>query len=349
MLKSVDVLIGMSLVMLIVSMVVTVLTQFLTSLFNTHGTCLKRGIRDLITHLDPALTQDIADEIATVILTHPLIGGPGKNTLGAIVHRDELTALMIELASNGSWAEISKESLAALKAALQKNGIADPKATLDAIRARGVALEETHPEWASNFRHDMAILQEAKSPFVGRINAWFDQTIDRVSSRFTTGVRAITFACALVLAIGFQLDTVRLLNGMWSSDAIRSDLVAEATQIEKIDPTLAKDTIKLGRAELSHLQEFSTYGLLVIPDPKEWADQFKPIKLPGIVLSAFLLSLGAPFWYNSLKTLLRLRSVIADKDDAQRLARQVDNNAGVPGPPSTALNVAVHTDAKATG
>lgn len=345
MLKSVDVLIGMSLVMLIISMVATVLTQFVTSSFNTHGLCLRRGLRDLISHLDPALTASVADEVATAILRHPLIGGPG-NALGGIVHRDELTALMIELASDGGWTKVSQDSKTALKNALQKNGIADPKATLEDIRAHSIVLEQAHPEWASNFRHDMAILHAAQSPMVAKINAWFDQTIDRVSERFTAGVRWITFGVALFLAIAFQLDTVRLLNGLWSSDAIRSDLVSEATQIQKIDPTLTPDTVKLGKAELSHLQEFSTYGLLVIPSPspKEWLTQFYPLKVPGIILSAFLLSLGAPFWYNSLKTLLRLRSVIADKDDAQRIARQVDNNAGTPGPPTTGLQVAVHTD-----
>jgi hypothetical protein len=335
----------MSLVMLIVSMVATVLTQFLTSSFNTHGLCLRRGLRDLISHLDPALTESVANEIATAILRHPLIGGP-RNALGGIVHRDELTALMIELASDNGWTKISQDSKTALKNALQKNGIADPKATLADIRAHSVVLEQEHPEWASSFRHDMAILHAAQSPMVAKINAWFDQTIDRVSSRFTIGVRWITFGCALFLAIGLQLDTVRLLNGLWSSDAIRSDLVGEATQIQKIDPTFTPDAIKLGKAEMSHLQEFSTYGLLVIPNPnpREWFAQFSPLKLPGVVLSAFLLSLGAPFWYNALKTLLRLKSVIADKDDAQRIARQVDNNAGIPGPPTTGLNVALHTD-----
>jgi hypothetical protein len=40
------------------------------------------------------------------------------------------------------------------------------------------------------------------------------------------------------------------------------------------------------------------------------------------VLTALLLSLGAPFWYNSLGRLLQLRSVLAAKDDRQRASRQ---------------------------
>jgi hypothetical protein len=35
-----------------------------------------------------------------------------------------------------------------------------------------------------------------------------------------------------------------------------------------------------------------------------------------------LLSMGAPFWYNSLGRLLQLRSALAAKDDQQRAERQ---------------------------
>ena len=38
-------------------------------------------------------------------------------------------------------------------------------------------------------------------------------------------------------------------------------------------------------------------------------------------VAAVLLSLGAPFWYKALATLLQLRSLAAQKDDAQRAAR----------------------------
>lgn len=46
------------------------------------------------------------------------------------------------------------------------------------------------------------------------------------------------------------------------------------------------------------------------------------IRLFGILLSAALLSLGAPFWYATLRDLLKLRSMIARKDDAERAERQ---------------------------
>jgi hypothetical protein len=38
----------------------------------------------------------------------------------------------------------------------------------------------------------------------------------------------------------------------------------------------------------------------------------------GILFSAGLLSLGAPFWYNALKSLSALKPTVASKEDQER-------------------------------
>jgi hypothetical protein len=369
MLKSLDVLIGISLVMLIVSMVVTLLTQFVTTAVNSHGRNLKIGLRELISHLDPGLQGAVAGSVADAVLKHPLIGGKPiipffKTRLGTIIHRDELTRILLELASADPWDKAEEKAHVALKKALEKSGIENVDNTLENIRTVALSLEESNPELASNVRADMAILQVAKNSFVGKINGWFDQTIDRVSERFTTSARAITFACGLILALALQLDTVNLLNTLWTNDAIRQQLVSEAADAiakqQAATPNASPDE------ELKQIQGLATEGLIVLPwgapappagaaqqethlnislidellTPigaafSAWSRQFNAAKLPGILLSAFLLSLGAPFWYNSLKTLLRMRSAIADKDDAQRVARQSEGVTGPPPPDGT--------------
>lgn len=67
--------------------------------------------------------------------------------------------------------------------------------------------------------------------------------------------------------------------------------------------------------------------LQLVPDPyptpfyRDWIPSRKPFW--GIAASAALLSLGAPFWFNILKTLSNLRPVLANKDQkgAQNLAK----------------------------
>ena len=53
-------------------------------------------------------------------------------------------------------------------------------------------------------------------------------------------------------------------------------------------------------------------------------------RLFGMILAAILVSLGAPFWFNLLKKLLGLRSMLAQKDDQDRQQRQTSQTTPPP-------------------
>ena len=74
----------------------------------------------------------------------------------------------------------------------------------------------------------------------------------------------------------------------------------------------------------------------VVPLPENWLRDWGWGKFPGIILSAMLLSLGAPFWYNALKNLVRLRPLLAMKEEAEREERQTQQaKAETPAPTSS--------------
>ncbi len=56
------------------------------------------------------------------------------------------------------------------------------------------------------------------------------------------------------------------------------------------------------------------------PVPIDW--NVASFRVMGMILSLGLLSLGAPFWYEALSNLIKLRSTIARKDDDARAERQ---------------------------
>ncbi|NJD05377.1 MAG: hypothetical protein FIA97_02625 [Methylococcaceae bacterium] len=336
MLKTIDILLGISVVMLLVSMAVTVLTQFVTALVNTRGRHLMRGLADLLQQIDPTLSRAIAETISRAVLTHPMISHMGTRP-GAVIHREEFTKLLMDLATGlvagKDGPHLSPEATATLKQLLEANGIADPAKTLDNVRSAALCLELANPELATNVRHGIALMQEANSKLVAKINSWFDQTIDRVSDRFTASTRLVTVACSFVIVIFVQLDSICVINRLSVDDGLRNRLVEKAFELgnsNDVRPVVDKALTPDQREDIQQLMQMDV--VTIANSYEEWKNNWRNVSLQGLTLSVFLLSLGAPFWYNALKNLLKLRSVVASKDDSQRQARQ----GSTPSPQSSA-------------
>lgn len=383
MLDTLDILVGFTLVMLIMSMAVTMLTQLIGSaLLNLRGQALRIGTSRLLTLLDRGLTVREARAIADHILRNPLVGQPRvfneAHRIASIVHREELIKLLLDFAAGGEADRASNQEVVniddlrhKLRRSLRDNGIDDPAAILEQVRNAVLELERTSPELSHSMRLNMAILTFAASEFLSKLNSWFDQTIDRVSEIFTSRTRIVTAAVSIVLAFVLQLDAISLINRLSVDDELRDRLVASA--IERVERTEAEATtdaagekieappvqaadVGIGNeaataaepdeagAELrrrldairdSGLDDLEGYGLVSFPRSfDEWVDRWtinEPgrdaelsifMRLFGILLTAAVLSLGAPFWYSALRDLVKLRSTIARKDDAERAERQ---------------------------
>jgi hypothetical protein len=374
MLKTIDIFIGLSLVMLLVSMIVTVITQIVTNVINSRGKHLMQGVADIVTQLNPNMPREIAEEISTKVLSHPLVSDV-NGKLAGVVHREELTKLLLELGTGDLPAgqKLSDVALSHLQDAMIANGICQgPKEKVQEqvleklanIRSLALHLELTHPELANAARARVAFLQQANSQFLAKINLWFDQTMDRVSERFTAHARYVTFGAGLLVALVLQLDTAALVSRLSADPELRNSLVAIAQKEDaaktksapsqttpaqnstaQTAPTQGTSTqnpltpdpnappvITLSDEDRANLRDLMLNNVVGIPQSlSDWAGRWHwdncIMKSLGILLTAFLLSLGAPFWYGALQNLLRLRSLIATKDDQQRQDRQSPNPA----------------------
>ena len=329
MLKTLDVLIGLTTVLLLFSMAVTVMTQVITNLAARRGRHLKAGLSSLLQQLGIP-SRDLANEIAKTVLKHPLIANGRR--LGTVIHREEFIRLLLDLASGVGASQLQEDSRNALQGVLKQGGIPDPEQRLKNIRALSLQLQASNPELSNHLRDGLAIVNEASSDFVARVNSWFDQTIDRVSQRFTSYTHGITIGVAVVVVVLFQLDILAVTNRLFMEEATRNAIMAEANRLAQApNPnTDPRASLEL----LSNARLISPPSLAVL---KDWA-KLSP-EIPGMALAVLLISLGAPFWYNVLKNLLRLRSTLAAKDDAQREQRQTSElpESTAPGPSRAAV------------
>jgi len=112
------------------------------------------------------------------------------------------------------------------------------------------------------------------------------------------------------------LGTVPKLNNLdEAADWLRKNLKGDEALKEK----LAVEYEKLVLTELSeHAEKIKKdlakagFQLQIVKSCEEFKKLFELLKLLGILTTACLLSLGAPFWFNALKTLSNLRPSVAN-------------------------------------
>lgn len=370
MLQSLDVLIGVSVVMLMVSMSVTLLTEWALSLSGMRGKKLMEGVAALLGQIDPKLKDgDCATKIAAQILTHPMAARTGKK-LATVIQREDLIKIVLEIgAAAGQPASATMAAGAgagtaggagaagpppppttpgeALAQALQRAGISDPGATLDAVRVLSMRLEAARPEMATHVREATALITEAQSQFVANVNGWFDQTMDRVSARYANHSRYWTVGISLFLTLFLQLDAFKLVNRLSIDEDLRASLVQQAqTQVAQPSPAApaaASDLARLQQAtsqNVAELRVLASDELVSLPtSPADWWNNWSHTSFFGVAIAGLLVSLGAPFWFKALGNLLKLRPSLAIKEDQQRAERQA-TQAPAAGPSPAVLAAA---------
>lgn len=127
--------------------------------------------------------------------------------------------------------------------------------------------------------------------FQNEIAVWFDTGMGRLSGAYKKQSQFWCFIIALVLAVMFNIDSVHLFKTLWQHPALVAQL-----SVVNASPMLANEAF----AQLQSL-------------PVGWNGQFsweavvKPSAILGWLVTASASLFGAPFWFDILKTLVRLR------------------------------------------
>jgi hypothetical protein len=380
MLAYLDTLIGFAVVMLGASLVITVLTQMISALFSHRGANLLWGLETMFKNLPdcPLLNNaETAAKVAKSVLTHPLISDSifslkpkwlaDRIRLAKAIDPDELIAILRDLSTTADFANLRDEIKRLIDA---RNLEADRRLTLLASSPALAGAPGAVP-----------LLQDALNSIegeAGRLEAWFN-AMNRVSARFTTYVRLWTIAFALALALGTGLDSVALLNDLYTNGAFRQAVVGSATQMTDLagrvlpdGPTdvatkMYTEMVTKAIADSKASADATPSGIASETAARNWltmhvtdsAQQsaalsafdralttervqdaaalhkiltsasfdvrqfsWKPNKeepwwqqIPGVLFTAAMLSLGAPFWFNTLKQLTGLRPILANKQD----------------------------------
>ncbi|MBT7074732.1 MAG: hypothetical protein HN922_07470 [Anaerolineae bacterium] len=135
-----------------------------------------------------------------------------------------------------------------------------------------------------------------------KINAenWFDISMTRASFWYKDQAKTFAFIIGLVLSITFNIDSIYITQELWREPTLRQTLVAQAQNAN----------LDTGAKSVSELEEY--YADLEIPvgwqstslpaTPAAWGT-----KILGFLISALAAMQGAPFWFDILKNILKIK------------------------------------------
>jgi hypothetical protein len=283
MLDSLDTFLAFAVTMLGLSLVITCLTQMTSSLLGARGANLRDGLVTLLATLEPQLAAS-AQTITDRVLTHPLI----SDSIFACLKNVPIARVLVR-----RWQLASAIGASEFK------------------RILNLSFPTTSGAGASGATVRSAVNSLLANP---DFDAWFDTTMARLSARFSLSMRLWTVLFAILLAFGGHIDSARLFTTLWRDAGTRARLVAVSDRVlqaaERIQAAAPSADMKQLAGEVEQIQ--NTLGIRIVPSPYPGLDYSKD-SLPGLVLTVLFLSLGAPFWYNTLKRLTNLRPVLAEK------------------------------------
>jgi hypothetical protein len=151
------------------------------------------------------------------------------------------------------------------------------------------------------------------------LERWFDDAMDRFAGWYKRWTQLVTLIIATILVIVINADTILLANRLARDSALRGSIVAAAeSTIQKIsdDPTKSEAARRQLLADSASLNLplgwISPKGIegadpLAVGQPPQGFTGWL-LKVTGLLLSILAVSLGAPFWFDTLSKFMNVRA-----------------------------------------
>jgi hypothetical protein len=275
-----DVALGLVFVYLVLSFVCTAINETVASLFAWRADTLREGIANLLG----------SDHERQKLYDHPIVAGLIRQK-SRWWHRDQRYP---------SYIPASAFSAAVLNP--MREGATVARTVEDAIDLLpGKARQALQLLWE----------QAGREPrrFQASVETWYDEAMSRVSGWYRRRVQFWLWVWALGVTVGLHVDTIQISKTLWTDDATRDAVVAQAQQaaegpLTETDLAAAADSVR---------------QLEALEIPIGWSGSFPPGDLPhdvwvvalnafGLLITAVALTLGAPFWFDLLKKVANVRS-----------------------------------------
>jgi hypothetical protein len=311
-LQILDIALGLIFVYLLLALICTTANELLAGLLNRRSRNLFTGVRVLLEEeavrlKNPQTPHDPKGQgLVDLFYTHPLIKalhgrrmwGEGKSKPSYIPSRTFALALLDII---GPANPDTDRNIDDIRAAIKKL-----PADSDIRRTLLILLDEA--------KSDLGKLQES-------IEAWFNNAMDRASGWYKRRTQVIVFVIAVVVTSAVNADTIQIAKTLANDAALREALVAQAQEFAKNPPQASQgaggqpQSASAAGASQSHADiiKENTVTLQNLGLKLGWQGESQARidwvnKIFGLLLTALAVSMGAPFWFDTLNRIIAVRA-----------------------------------------
>jgi len=308
--QTLEVAIGLVFCYLLLALICSALNEWGAQMLATRAQTLEEGIRTMLNDRD-------GTGFAAKVYDHPLIKGfTGTANWFA---RLPLIRNWTQHAGKPSYMPPRAFALALIDSVMPAGG--GPR-NFDEFRAAVAALPN------EQLRKSLLVLVDEAGGDLKKaqtnIETWFSHCMERVTGWYKRRARWVALGWAVVITLVLNADTLKIANTLWTDSTQRAAVVASAEAYVKQNPPTQGSGASIPQEAMKNLQQAVSqskiplgwtsiesrqgwiHGFAATASKAGWSGVF--IKLVGLLGTALAVSLGAPFWFNTLKDLGALRS-----------------------------------------
>jgi hypothetical protein len=290
-----EVTIGLLFVYLVFSLVCSAVQELVATGLSWRAKNLEEGLRSMLQGVekprldDPVLAELVQHPRIRAMLARKRIFGRNQS-LPAYISARTFSLVLLDTLAPAEDARPGQDLVARLRAGLDK-----------------------FPDAVGLKRDLMAMLEAAgqrRDRLRTEIEHWFDDTMNRVSGWYRRKTQAFLVIFGLAVAAIGNIDTVYIVDRLWNDPAARSAVVAQAQQAAAAGDArqLEQQVDTVGEIRALQLPVgWTTPDRDADADPRAFPQSIDFLKVVGILLSGLALSFGAPFWFDALGKISRLR------------------------------------------
>ncbi|MEM9010215.1 MAG: hypothetical protein AAGE18_03240 [Pseudomonadota bacterium] len=322
----VDVAIGLIFILLLLSLIATAVQEMLAALLQMRGKTLKNAVAMLMEG-DATLVDRLYEHplIRTLQTRSSIVGSSGRRLPSYIPPQTFARALVETVAAGRSGLRTAIEAGTA-RAVDIIGEIEDMGAASRNLGTDGARLADTLRAVVSRAAAKQdALVDEVEE----RIAAWYDNAMDRVQGWYKRRTNYTLFCIGLVVAVLMNADAIGSVSHLSANATARQ-------QMALLAETYAQDRETLEPSETAaEAYEQALADLSAAPLPLGWDPVFdtfeaaepgactgglrplacvadhvraEPLVIFGWLLTAVGVTLGAPFWFDLLQSVLKIRA-----------------------------------------